>query len=101
MTVRVVVSGTHGSGKSTLIGDFAMAHREWTILADPYEDIDAAGETPGADEAPELRDAMDLALLDLVDDPELVGRARVVEITGNGAQRLARLEAAIGQLGGG
>jgi hypothetical protein len=43
-----VISGTHGSGKSTLIGDFAMSHREWTILPDPYEYIDVAEEVPGA-----------------------------------------------------
>lgn len=176
--MRVVISGTHGSGKSTLIGDFAAAHREWEILPDPFEFIDAAEESPGAavffrqlriaaerllepsdrsvlaergpldflaylhaleslgrlgpssellergseltrrsmaevdllvllplseadpieigaDEDLELREAMDLSLLELADDPDLAGAARVVEITGDHARRLARLEGAI------
>ena len=41
---RVVVSGTHASGKSTLIGDFAMANREWIVLPDPFELVDAQEE---------------------------------------------------------
>ncbi|MGD9607025.1 MAG: hypothetical protein AB7V10_06035 [Leucobacter sp.] len=85
--MRVVISGTHGSGKSTLIGDFAAAHREWAILPEPIE--------IGADEDLELREAMDLSLLELADDPDLAGAARVVEITGDHARRLARLEGAI------
>ncbi|MFZ2963216.1 MAG: AAA family ATPase [Rhodoglobus sp.] len=172
--MRVVISGTHGSGKSTLISDFALLHSTWMILPDPYEDVDTAEATPGAslfahqlriaahrlgepadghviaergpldfvaylialddlrrsstsaeltgrsievaaeamrlvdllvvlplsevdaieigdDEDLELRDAMNLALLDLVDDPELTGGATVVEITGNQQERLARL----------
>ncbi len=64
--MRVVISGTHGSGKSTLIGDFAAAHREWAILPEPIE--------IGADEDLELREAMDLSLLELADDPDLAGR---------------------------
>jgi len=46
--LRVVISGTHGSGKSTLIGDFSASHRGWTVLPDQYEFIDAAEEVPGA-----------------------------------------------------
>lgn len=46
--MRVVISGTHGVGKSTLIGDFSASHREWTVLPDPYEFIDAAEESPGS-----------------------------------------------------
>lgn len=178
VALRAVVSGTHGSGKSTLIGDFAMSHREWEVLPDPFEDIDAAAAEPdaalflrqlriaaerllepatgpviaergpldflayldaldalgrrssapellergrrltaramdgvdllillpltatdpigvGAEEDPELREAMDLALLELADDPDLTGGARVVEITGDRARRLRRLEDAI------
>lgn len=177
VALRAVVSGTHGSGKSTLIGDFAMSHREWEVLPDPFEDIDAAAEPDaalflrqlriaaerllepatgpviaergpldflayldaldalgrrssalellergrrltaramdgvdllillpltatdpievGAEEDPELREAMDLALLELADDPDLTGGARVVEITGDRARRLRRLEDAI------
>lgn len=176
--MRVVISGTHGSGKSTLIGDFAGSHRDWAVLPDPYEFVDAAEAQPGArvflqqlriaadrlsepaagsviaergpvdflaylralddlgrrgaspdalergerlaseamaevdllvllplsdgdpieldeEEDLELRDAMDLALLELADDPDLVGRARVVEIAGSRERRLAQLENAI------
>jgi len=47
--MRVVVSGTHGSGKSTLISDFAAAHREWQVHPDPFELMDAATDEPGAE----------------------------------------------------
>lgn len=42
--MRIVVSGTHASGKSTLISDFALRHPEFTVLPDPFEliDLDAA-----------------------------------------------------------
>lgn len=177
--MRIVVSGTHASGKSTLIGDFAAAHGAFEVLPDPFELIDAVGEeaeagsfyaqlriaaerlrrlSPGdhaiaergpldfvayldaldalrrpgrapglrphatsmtetamanvdllvllpltttagidvpADEDPELREAMNDALLDLADEPDLVGDATVVEITGDPAGRLAQLEAAV------
>ena len=44
------------------------------------------------DEDPELRAAMNEALLDLVDDPDLVGeRTRVIEVSGDRASRLAAL----------
>ena len=180
---RVVVSGTHASGKSTLIGDFAMAHREWTLLPDPFELVETEEESDavfmrqlriaaarllepthgathglvlaergpldflayldalsrlgrsgraeellrhgipltaqamagvdllvllplthddrievGADEDPELRDAMDASLLELADDPDLTGGATVVEITGTPARRLQRLEDSIADL---
>jgi predicted ATPase len=35
--MRIVVSGTHATGKSTLISDFARAHPEFTALPDPFE----------------------------------------------------------------
>ena len=38
---------------------------------------------------------MDAALLELVDDPDLVADAEVVEITGSPAERLERLDAAV------
>lgn len=41
---------------------------------------------------------MNDALLDLVDEPDLVGDVRVVEITGDPAGRLAQLEAAVDAL---
>ena len=39
----------------------------------------------------ELRTAMNEALLELADDTDLVGAARVVEVTGSPQARLARL----------
>lgn len=177
--MRIVVAGTHGSGKSTLISDFAGRHPDFTVLADPYELIDGALDEPDAgtyaaqldlaaerllelpsdaeaiaergpldflayldalntlgrptrsgslfrrglsrvadaagcidllvvlplypssgievpdEEDRELRVAMDAALLELVDDPDLVGGAEVVEITGRPAARLEQLEAAV------
>jgi hypothetical protein len=47
------------------------------------------------DEDLELREAMNLALLELADDPGLVGEARVLELAGNRKHRLAQLERAI------
>ena len=180
--MRIVVSGTHGSGKSTLIGDFAALHREFAVLADPFELMDAAAEEPDAgtffaqlqssaarllelaegeavlaergpldflayldaldsldrptrapglvrrgasitaeamarvdllvllpltasagielpdDEDLELRDSMDDALLELADDPDLVGAAVVVEIVGDRESRVAQLEDAVAKL---
>ncbi|MBS1673539.1 MAG: AAA family ATPase [Actinobacteria bacterium] len=171
--MRIVVSGTHASGKSTLISDFSLAHPEYAVLPDPFEYVDedlGSGslvaqlrvsaerlldpalphsaiaergpldflaylaalddlrrsaraaellrrEMPLAvdamervdlvvllgpegiavpdEEDPELRDAMDEALLDLTDDPDLVGSARVLELRGSPAVRLAALEAAV------
>lgn len=176
--MRIVVSGTHASGKSTLISDFAAAHPDFEVLGDPFDLLDESGEEPDAatffaqlrissarlrrlpagsrviaergpldflayldalrelrrpgrssalreqgeelaaaamrgvdlivllplsardsievpdDEDPELREAMDGALLELADDPDLTGGAEVVEITGAAGSRLAQLEAA-------
>jgi hypothetical protein len=170
----IVVSGTHASGKSTLIDAFASAHAEFEVLPDPIEvlgeyrtdagagvffqqlEVAAArlientadaviaergpwdflaylealdqlgrpvpspdhfrrgaelcaeamqhldlvvllGLDPGApitvpdDEDPELREAMDQALLELVDDHDL-GDTEVVELRGGLDARLAQLE---------
>lgn len=46
--MRIVVSGTHASGKSTLISDFALRHREFTVLPDPFELVDESWDSPGA-----------------------------------------------------
>lgn len=46
--VRIVVSGTHASGKSTLISDFAAVHREYDVLPDPFELIDESLDAPSA-----------------------------------------------------
>ena len=177
--MRIVVSGTHASGKSTLIADFAAAHPEYRVLPDPFEfldeeaDADAAAFvaqlrlsaarlsrlTPGdaviaergpldflayldaldalgrpggtrellraaapateramahvdllvvlpvtpaddirvpADEDPALRTAMDDALREFADDPDLTGGARVLEIAGTPERRLRLLEDALG-----
>ncbi|MCI2959083.1 ATP-binding protein [Agromyces atrinae] len=46
--MRIVVSGTHASGKSTLISDFAREHPEYAVLPDPFELVDEAHDAPGA-----------------------------------------------------
>lgn len=179
----VVVSGTHASGKSTLIAEFAALHPDFEVLPDPFELLDDADLEPGADsfvaqlrvaaarlrepargvsriaergpldflayldalvylrrptrssalfrsglataaaamaqvdllvllplaeadpievphdEDPALRSAMNDSLLELADDPDLIGNARVVEITGSPSHRLALLEDAIESVG--
>lgn len=75
--MRIVVSGTHASGKSTLVSDFAVRHPDFVVLPD----------LP-------LREVMNDVLLDLVADDEIVGAGRnVVEIAGSRTERLAALEA--------
>lgn len=177
--MRIVVSGTHASGKSTLLADFARTHLGYTVLPDPFELVDEDEDAPGAamitaqlrlsadrlrsdefgedviaerapidflayllamaelsgrdldedllaratditaaalrridllvvlpltaadpipvgaDEHPELREAMDAALLDLLDDPDVVGDVAVAEITGDPGARLAALDALV------
>lgn len=178
--MRIVVSGTHASGKSTLIADFAARHPSFTVLPDPFELLDESWDQPSAglfaaqlrlaadrllsdeftgdiiaergpidflaylhalhdlgrsehpdesfgdageitaralgyvdllvvlplvgddgivvaeEEDLELRDAADRALLDLVDDPDIVGDdVPVAEIAGDRAARLATLEALV------
>lgn len=46
--MRIVVSGTHASGKSTLISDFVLRHPEYRVLPDPFELIDEAWDAPAA-----------------------------------------------------
>ena len=179
--MRIAVSGTHASGKSTLIADFAARHPHYDTMPDPFELIDERFDRPGpamflqqlriaaerldqadaadviaerspldflaylaaleqlgrttssaevldrareltanalhhvdllavlplaprdgiragGDEDPELREAMDAALLDLVDDADLIpAQTRVVEIAGDRAARLHRLEQALSE----
>lgn len=38
--MRIVISGTHASGKSTLMSDFGLSHPEYTQLPDPFDVID-------------------------------------------------------------
>lgn len=180
--MRIVISGTHASGKSTLISDFALRHPEYVVLSDPFDAMDetwdgvdgasfaaqlrfsaarledaevgdtfitergpidflayllaldeltgrpssrelleraiaitaaalrrvdllvvlpltaADGIVAGADEHFELRAAMNDALLDLIDDPDVIpDRSAVVEITGTRSKRLAALDGAVAQ----
>lgn len=48
--MRIAVSGTHGSGKSTLIDDFLAAHPDYVHEPEPYEQDGVLFETPGVDE---------------------------------------------------
>lgn len=176
--MRVVVSGTHASGKSTLVADVTAALPDVEVLPDPYELVaEEMGEEPDAaafgeqlqvaaerldgpspehlvlaergpldllaylealvdlgrpgrdaeavrrgrvvaaqamagvdvvllldpddvpepdDEDPDLRRAMHRALVDLLDDPDLVGAAVVVDVAGDRGARLAQAVAAVG-----
>ena len=38
--VRIVVSGSHASGKSTLVSDFALSHPHYRVLSDPFDLVD-------------------------------------------------------------
>lgn len=71
ITVRIVVSGTHASGKSTLISDFASRHPEFTVLPDPFELVDEDDAVGAALFAAQLRIAADR----LTDEP---GRTHVI-----------------------
>lgn len=177
--MRIVVSGTHASGKSTLIADLARRSAGFEVLPDPYELLDEAPGAPDADlflaqlwlaadrlaelpvgarviaergpldflayldaldalgrptapdalrrragavaveatrhvdllvvlplsthspievadeEDPELRTAMDAALLDLVDDPAVTAGSQVLEVSGRPEERLSQLSAAL------
>lgn len=46
--MRIVVSGTHASGKSTLISDFAFRHPEFAVLPDPFDLVDEMWDRPNA-----------------------------------------------------
>ena len=53
--MRIAISGTHGSGKSTLIEDFVAAHRDYIHEPEPYEWLqDVYGE--GVGEVPDVDD---------------------------------------------
>lgn len=181
LAMRVVVSGTHGTGKSTLVADLVERHPGFRVLGDPADELagdaaeastdlvlaqfavavrrlqrlrpgtdavcergpldylaylralhelgrdrharalsaDALEEAAaamehvdlvvllvteaatdaslGADEDPELRDAMQEALLELHDDPDLIGAStRVVELAGSPERRLRALGELLG-----
>ncbi|UUW91486.1 AAA family ATPase [Nocardioides sp. WV_118_6] len=44
----IVVSGTHASGKSSLIGDFSSAHPDVEVWPDPIEELGEYPTDPGA-----------------------------------------------------
>ncbi|UOQ90174.1 ATP-binding protein [Agromyces endophyticus] len=46
--MRIVVSGTHASGKTTLIDDFVEAHPEYERWGDAFEFVDSALDEPDA-----------------------------------------------------
>ncbi|GAA2453558.1 AAA family ATPase [Agromyces soli] len=46
--MRIVVSGTHASGKSTLIGDLLAERPGFAHLGDPFELVDGALDEPDA-----------------------------------------------------
>ena len=180
--MRIVVSGTHASGKSTLISDFVARRRGFGVWGDLYDEIDgdalavgpelflrqfaaaeerllglragddaiserspvdmlaylvaleelgrsafasgrlealaaraaaamahvdlqvlvrlesAAAIWVDEDEDPALREAMDVALADLADDPDIMGQTPVLEVAGTPATRFAQLEAAVARL---
>lgn len=37
--MRIVVSGTHASGKSTLVSDFSSEHPEYAVFGDPFDEL--------------------------------------------------------------
>ncbi|WP_051196645.1 hypothetical protein [Jonesia quinghaiensis] len=45
--MRIAVSGTHGSGKSTLIADYLTLHPTMDHYDDPYTYLDDAADPPG------------------------------------------------------
>lgn len=48
--MRIAISGTHGSGKTTLVEDFLAAHRDYVHEPEPYEWLEAMGDEPTADD---------------------------------------------------
>ncbi|MBP2380035.1 hypothetical protein JOF42_003530 [Microbacterium phyllosphaerae] len=49
------MSGTHASGKSTLISDFHAAHPEYAVLGDPFDDIESEAPAGAASFVAQLR----------------------------------------------
>ena len=69
----------------------AMRHVDLLVVL-PLSTTDHVGVSE--EEDPELRTAMDAALLDLVDDPVVVAETRVLEVSGTPEKRLTQLVAA-------
>src|SRR6478735_6943427 len=73
--MRIVVSGTHASGKSTVISDFVVRHPGYAVLSDPYDLLDEAWDAPGAASfAAQLRIAADRLLDDDLGDDVIAER---------------------------
>lgn len=67
--MRIVISGTHASGKSTLVADFALRHPEFVVLPDPFDLVDEMWDSPNAASfAAQLRISADR--LDPLEGPE-------------------------------
>lgn len=66
--MRIVVSGTHASGKSTLISDFALRHPEFVVLPDPFDLLDEGDAPSAALFARQLRLGADRLTADAPDD---------------------------------
>ncbi|WP_285039477.1 AAA family ATPase [Plantibacter sp. lyk4-40-MEA-4] len=70
--MKIVVSGTHASGKSTLIADFALRHPEFTVLGEVFDLVEDAGDVPSsAMFAAQLRLSAD-RLLDESNDGDVI-----------------------------
>lgn len=70
--MKIVVSGTHSSGKSTLISDFLINHPRFAGLPDPFELLDASPDVAGPKMfAAQLRIAAD-RLVDLPSDAKII-----------------------------
>jgi hypothetical protein len=48
--MRIVLSGTHCSGKTTLAHDFAAAHRDYVHIPEPYELLGELDDEPTIDD---------------------------------------------------
>jgi hypothetical protein len=47
--MRIVVSGTHASGKSTLISDFRQVRPRYVLLGDPYDELESESDDPAGE----------------------------------------------------
>jgi energy-coupling factor transporter ATP-binding protein EcfA2 len=85
--------GRDGMARVREITAVAMAHVDLLVVL-PLDDCD--GIRVPDDEDPELRTAMDERLLDLVDDPELVGSVgTVLAVSGSPSSRLRQVLVAV------
>ena len=61
--MRIVVSGTHAVGKSTLVSDFAMSNPQFDVLPDPFDLVDDPDPASPASFSEQLTVAADRLLL--------------------------------------